>query len=139
MKPPRVPAANSNAIAPGEPMTDMNQSFIRAFAKKDAAVNSLKSGSAQVADSKPSRRASVLSQRAEPVTSTKLGSSKIEPAAKRNDASKSISSLLSSESVLVFSSFGDEISQDHQVASSEAASSWTTEAAEAAQSAVAQV
>lgn len=126
-------------------MTDMNQSFIRAFAKKDAAVNSQRSKSAPVADTKPMRRASVLTQNPQaPVEnsapSTKVASSQ-RTAVERTTAEplNSLASLYNSESVMVFSTFDDASNLDGSAMEPQKQAPWTPAAAEAAQAATAQV
>lgn len=121
-------------------MTDMNQSFIRAFAKKNAAVNSQQGKPATATEAKPSRRGAMISQGMESIVASKTMSSKSAPAAKQKaESSSSIASLLNSESVLVFSSFVENANIDNAVTSRQEQETWTPEAAEAAKAAVAQV
>lgn len=117
-------------------MTDMNQSFIRAFAKKDAVQHSQKAKSMATAEAKPARRGAAASSPAETIPvgrpTAKGMRTPAEAAGVKTAAPRSIASLLSSESVMVFSAF-DEETIEPRVA--EASGSWTQDAAEAAQSA----
>jgi Mrp family chromosome partitioning ATPase len=107
-------------------MTDMNQSFIRAFAKKDAAARHA------VSEKRPSRRAAPL------VQSTDQEDEAIATVPAMSVAS-SLASLLNSESVIVLSSMYATDPWQDSIHAPLGKSAWTPEAAEAAQAVVANV
>src|SRR6187200_16772 len=104
-------------------MTDMNQSFIRAFAKKEATT---KPTSTMMASEKKLSRRSMAATQSTELENAVTAPSPLKPAG----TAASLATLLNSESVLVFSSYSSEPSLG-AIAAPIAKSQWTSEAAEA--------
>lgn len=115
-------------------MTNMNQSFIRAFAKKDASVT--QSTAASAGAKKVTQRAPISVTQAEAGVAAPAKIQAVSPTPA--NIPPSVAALLSSESVLVYSDFSAPLAplSDENRGSK---STWTPEIAEAAQSAVAEV
>lgn len=115
-------------------MTNMNQSFIRAFAKKDASAT--QPTAASVAVRKVTQRAANSVAQAEVGATPSAKSQVISPSPA--SIPPSVAALLSSESVLVYSDFSASVAPV-SITERNTTSVWTPEIAKAAQSAVAEV
>jgi Mrp family chromosome partitioning ATPase len=112
-------------------MADLNQSFIRAFAKKDAAAHD--SVDLATAEKRPQRRPSAVAKREQRAPA---GVAIAEP--KPEIAACTLSALLSSESVMVFSNYSADVNLG-AIAPPVEKTAWTEDLALAAQSAATQV
>lgn len=114
-------------------MSNMNQSFIRAFAKKDAALDA-RAASTTMTGKKPVRRPATEGTTAYEV----LEPSQPKAQMKTTSVIAPISNLLHSESVFVYSTYLDEPATTG-IATAVSSNPWTPQAAESAQAAVAEV